>query len=297
MAELRQDSFARSLPARIAPQARSGRRPASFGLVVCIVSALFLLVLSRVEHAWLQSLRVQLTDAFEPALDLARLPVQAARALADATAGDSELLRQVAVLKRENQELRQWRLRAEDLESQVSELRRIVGGVPERRTGIATGRIFVEGHSSFAASAILDIGAANGVKPGFAAINADGLVGTVIEAGERSARLLLLNDRRSRIPVFVGKERLRGILAGHGGSVPHLELVMAAAVVDNGELVTTSGEDGVLPRGLPVGFVEVGDGVQTVRLNAAPDRLDFVSVLLFEPPGSDLAQGGLGLGQ
>ena len=72
---------------------------------------------------------------------------------------------------------------------------------------------------------------------------------------------------------------------------------MAAAVVGNGELVTTSGEDGVLPRGLPVGFVEVGDGVRTVRLNAAPDRLDFVSILLLEPPGSDLAQGGLGLGQ
>ena len=298
MVEFRHDSFARSRTGSAAPEVAPGRRrPASIGLVVSVLAALALLALGRAGHSTLESIRAQVTAVLEPALQLVRLPVEGARLLADAPTGDSELLKQVTELRRENRELQQWRLRAEELETQVSELRRIVGRVPDRQIGIATGRVFVEGQSSFASSAVVDIGNASGVRKGFAAINGDGLIGTVVEASERASRLLLLTDYRSRIPVFVGKERLRGILAGDGTAVPALELVMATATVGNGALVTTSGEDGVLPRGVPVGFVEEQGGFRTVRLNAALDRLDFVSVLLFEPPGGDLAQGTLGIGQ
>lgn len=298
MTGFRHDSFSRSsggIPP--AMPAATRRAPVSFGLVVSFALALTLLALSRAEHRWLQQVRSELTSALEPALALARLPVEGARAIADAPAGESELLRQIAVLKQENTELRQWRLRAQDLESQVSELRRIVAGVPDRQIGIATGRVFLEGDRSFAASAIVDIGAAQGIRPGLAAINGDGLVGTIVEAGPRSARLLLLTDRRSRIPVFIGKERLRGILSGNGSAIPSLELLAATAKIEPGALISTSGEDGVLPRGLPVGHVVAKGADRSLELNAALDRLDFVSVLLFEPPGTDLAQGSLGLGQ
>ncbi len=236
MTGFRHDSFSRSRAGAAAPLSEAPRARGSLGLVISIALALMLLALSRAEHQWLTSAREELTSALEPALALARLPIEGARAIADAPIGESELLRQIADLEQENTELRQWRLRAQDLEGQVSELRRIVGGVPDRQIGIATGRIFVEGDPAFAASAIIDIGAAHGIKTGFAAINGDGLVGTIVAAGPRSARLLLLTDRRSRIPVFVGKERLRGILSGNGAGAPALELVAAAGQIENGRL-------------------------------------------------------------
>lgn len=297
MTGFRHDSFSRSRAGAAPPSPEAPRARGSLSLIVSIALALMLLALSRVEHHWLTGAREELTAALEPALALARLPVEGARAIADAPIGESELLKQIAELKQENTELRQWRLRAQDLEGQVSELRRIVAGVPDRQVGIATGRIFVEGDPTFAASAIIDIGATHGVKAGFAAINGDGLVGTIVAAGPRSARLLLLTDRRSRIPVFVGKERLRGILSGNGAGAPSLELVAAATKIESGALISTSGEDGMLPRGVPIGHVVAKEGTRGVQLNAALDRLDFVSVLLFEPPGADFAQGTLGLGQ
>jgi rod shape-determining protein MreC len=177
------------------------------------------------------------------------------------------------------------------LESQVSELRRIAAGVPERPVGIVTGRVFLEGRTNFAASAVIDAGSSQGIKAGFAATDGNGLVGTVVDVAPSSARLLLVTDHRSRIPVFVGKDRLRGILTGNGMRAPSLALVMATAPLEPDARVTTSGEDGLLPRGVPVGIAETSDGVASVRLNAQLDRLDFVSILIFEPPGGDLAQG------
>jgi rod shape-determining protein MreC len=297
MAEWHHDSFSRSGPTGRKVLPAEARHPASIGLVVCLLVAIALLALGRADHRWIRDLRSAITSALRPAFEVARLPVRAARVLADAPASDRELLQQVAELKRENHELKQWRQRAEELASQVSELRRLVAGVPDRPIGIATGRVFVEGAGGFSASAVIDVGTTRGVRTGFAAVNGDGLVGTVVDAAASSARVLLVSDRRSRIPVFVGKERLRGILAGNGGALPSLELVMGTMPIEPGALVTTSGEDGVLPRGVPVGFVQTKDGIHSVRLNAELGRLDFVSILLFEPPGSDLAQGEWELGQ
>ena len=109
MTGFRHDSFSRNhAGAAPPPSPEAPRTRASLGLVVSIALALMLLALSRVEHQWLKGLREELTAALEPALTLARLPVEGARAIADAPIGESELLKQISELKQENTELRQW---------------------------------------------------------------------------------------------------------------------------------------------------------------------------------------------
>ncbi|MEZ5924017.1 MAG: rod shape-determining protein MreC [Hyphomicrobiaceae bacterium] len=291
MPDLGHDTYSRQRVDRPVYRPQSAVRVRSVGVMITMLAALALLALGRAENGWLTWIRAELTEAVEPALGLLRLPVDGARALANATSSESELLKQNLELKRELSELRQWRLRAEELESQVSELRRIVGGVPDRKVGIVTGRVFIEARNAFSNSAVIDLGTKSSVKTGYAAVSGDGLVGAVVEVAENSSRVLLLTDRRSRIPVFIGKRRLRGILAGNGSETPTLELATAAFAVETGELVTTSGEDGVFPRGIPVGFVEVSNGSSRVRLAAALDRLDYVSLLLSQSPMSSLAAG------
>lgn len=236
-------------------------------------------------------LRAELSAALEPALKLARLPVEGARKLADQPSSNSALLKDVADLRRDNRELGRLRQKTRDLEAELKELRRLVGRVDDRQIAAVTARVYLEGQNAFAESAIIDVGGRDGVRAGFAVVDGDGLVGTVVEAAERSSRVLLIRDRRSRIPVFVGKRRVRGILVGRGEAPPELELNRSGELPEAGAAVSTSGEDGILPRGLAIGHAQPAGPAWSVRITAALDRLDYVTVLLFEAPGSDLASG------
>lgn len=291
MSELRHGSFSRTPGRSPVAIVSAGRRRVSLPLALSVMAALGLLALGRVEHQWIGTLRAELSAALEPALKLARLPVEGARRLADQPVSESALLKDVADLRRDNRELGRLRQRASELEAEVKELRRLVGRVDDRQIAAVTARVYLEGQTTFAATAVIDVGGRDGVKSGFAVVDGDGLVGTVVEAAERSSRMLLIRDRRSRIPVFVGKRRVRGILVGRGEASPALELIQSGEIPEAGAMVSTSGEDGILPRGLAVGLAQPGGSVWSVRISASLDRLDYVTVLLFEAPGSDLASG------
>ena len=93
-----------------------------------------------------------------------------------------------------------------------------------------------------------------------AAVNERGLVGRVIEVGRRSARVLLLTDFNSRVPVMVEPSRDQAILAGDNSREPGLIFLPLNPRMAVGQRVVTSGRGGVLPPGLAVGMVSaIGD--------------------------------------
>src|SRR3546814_13615807 len=70
----------------------------------------------------------------------------------------------------------------------------------------------------------------------------------------RSARILLINDLNSRIPVLVEPSRERAVLAGDNSSRPRLVYLDVSAEIGTGDRVVTSGQGGVVPPGIPVGI-------------------------------------------
>ena len=87
-----------------------------------------------------------------------------------------------------------------------------------------------------------------------------GLVGRVVETGVKSANVLLLTDLNSRIPVIVGEQAKRGILAGDNTDITHLDLLSGTTGIEVGMRVATSGHGGKLPPGVPIGRVSIVDG-------------------------------------
>ena len=76
----------------------------------------------------------------------------------------------------------------------------------------------------------------------------------------KSANVLLLTDLNSRIPVIVGEQAKRGILAGDNTDITHLDFLSGTTGIEVGMRVTTSGHGGKLPPGVPIGRVSVVDG-------------------------------------
>lgn len=156
-----------------------------------------------------------------------------------------------------------------------------------------TVRAVSEQNGPFVYSALINSGKSQGVQKGQAVLTKDGLYGRVIRAGRGSARVLSVRDLSSRIPVINLRSRERAILAGDNSASPQLSFVGDGNWIEGDEVVT-SGDDGVLPRGLPIGTVygneETGRRVRLYARNA----IDWMWVQPFDviaPPLPDIEQG------
>jgi len=135
----------------------------------------------------------------------------------------------------------------------------------------------------------IDQGTESGVSAGDAVLSVDGAVGQILRAGAGHADVLLLTDGLSAAGARVQDSRLRAVAAGDGGATLQLGFVRRTdrSDVKEGDLVVTSGDDGVFPSGVPLGRIAAIDMPETglfleVELTpAAPlDRLEELLVVL-----------------
>jgi rod shape-determining protein MreC len=148
---------------------------------------------------------------------------------------------------------------------------------------MVTARAVAESRGPFANSRLIDTGTSSGVKIGNPVINDHGLIGRVVGATGGISRVLLLTDIASKTPVLVDRSDARAILAGDGSDNPKLLYLRGKDSIREGDRILTSGDGGMLPRGLPVGEAARGlDGSWRVKLFSGEGSIDYVRVLLFE---------------
>ncbi|HVX65543.1 MAG TPA: rod shape-determining protein MreC [Bryobacteraceae bacterium] len=116
---------------------------------------------------------------------------------------------------------------------------------------IATGT----GGSANSRVVFIDRGSGAEVMRGMAVITPDGIVGKVIAAYPTASQVLLITDPTFAAGVISQKHRVRGTVRGLGHSTCMVDYVQNEEQVDQGEKFYTSGDDGVFPKGLPVGTV------------------------------------------
>jgi rod shape-determining protein MreC len=257
--------------------ARTLRR---IGVGALAALALGLFALWRIDSPRIERLRMALADRLSPSIDLAAGPVSDLVALVEDWGRFRDVDGQNRELRREVERLRAWRDAAAELERENARLRALNNVRLAPRTGYATGEIVADAGGPFGHSALVDIGARDGVEDGAAAVDGEGLVGRIVGLGEASARVLLLTDFASRVPVKILPSGRRAILTGDATAAPQLLFIADPEGVAIGDRVVTSGDGGVFPPDLPVGVVAaLGDRSARVRLASDYSRLDFVRVL------------------
>ncbi|WP_230630558.1 rod shape-determining protein MreC [Sphingomonas sp. Leaf37] len=145
---------------------------------------------------------------------------------------------------------------------------------------VVTARLVGSTASSGRRFALLNAGRFQGVRPGMPVRGPNGLVGRVLETGPVAARVLLLTDPESLVPVRRTRDGLPAIAAGRGDGRIDIRSVNATNVrFAQGDMFVTSGTGGLYAPGVPVAQVERGgaDSVTAIPF-AAPDSLDFALV-------------------
>ncbi|MGH6719050.1 MAG: rod shape-determining protein MreC, partial [Alphaproteobacteria bacterium] len=192
-----------------------------------------------------------------------------------------------ARLRDENASLLQWRDTARRLAGENEDLRAFARVVPDARSSFVTARVVATSGGTFVHTLLIGAGAEQGVETGQAVIAPEGLVGRIVEVGNHTARVLLLTDLNSRVPVRLESSRDRAILAGDNSRRLRLQFLPEQAVVAVDDRVVTSGEGGLIPPGLPAGVVtDWTGGVALVRPLVDAQRLEFVTVLDYTVPGA-----------
>ncbi len=253
--------------------------------------ATVLLVLSRIGHETVEEVRTALSDWSVPALEMLSMPAEGIRYGVDRARTTIDLLDEVARLRAENQRLKSWEWRAKMLNQRVDQLRSLLNVIEEPALEFASGRVIADGRGPFMRSVLINVGRAQGVKAGYAVINAEGLVGRLVSVGAAASRVLLLTDIKSRVPVYVGEGRIRAVLSGDNSGSPWLDFAPEGAEIRVGDDVYSSGHDGLLPRGLRIGTVSSAGSDYRVHPAADLSRFEHVSVLFFDAPALMTATG------
>ncbi len=254
------------------------------GLVALSVG---LMVFGKAEAPLVERARMTVTDALVPILDAVSRPVATAAEMVTRMNEIIDVHAENNRLREENERLLRWQSVATKLEVENRSLREVAKVTTEEPVSFVTARVVADAGGTFVRSVLVMAGTRDGVAKGQSAVTADGLVGRVGEVGERSARVLVLTDLNSQVPVIIESRRERAILAGDNSDRPRLTHLPVTARPQVGDRVMTSGHGGVFPPGLPVGIiVAVNEGVARIKPFVEFHRLDHVRLIDFGLSGT-----------
>jgi rod shape-determining protein MreC len=264
-------------------------------LILFSALALFLMV-ADARFTVAAQLRALLATALYYPQQVLLVPVQAFGAVSDYALGLRRALSNEEAARRSLAQQAERSLRVEQLLAENARLRGLLDLRPGLNVRSQAAQVLYEASDPYSRKVIIDRGTTQGIVLGSAVINEAGVLGQVTRAFPLSSEVTLLTDKDAAIPVLNSRSQARsaafGSAAVPGGGM-EMRFMAGNADVQVGDVLTTSGVDGVYPPGLPVARVasvdrKLDSGFARIVLtpSAQPDGVRHVMVL--EPVGLQL---------
>ena len=255
---------------------------------IAVVVAGVLLVLSRASPERYTALRSGAADIVAPFWAAVLVPVAELQAAAGSVADYFGAVDKVRRLEGRERIYRLDRQRYEQTNHENRELKALLKIVEPSRERVGVFAISGSSTGAYVQYALISGGRRQGVKSGQPVLAVAGLIGRTVEVGEHAARVMLMTDVSSRVPVRIVRTGLPALLVGK--NMPLLDVDLSGpsnADIRIGDRLVTSGDGGLFPPGLPVAtVVSVTGDLPEARPAALPDGLDYVIVEMpyFAPP-------------
>lgn len=247
---------------------------------VLIAASLLLIAFHHLGARPVDTARTAVTDVLAPVLDTLSTPFTAAASSVESLADLRQMRADNMRLSQDNEKLMKWYESALRLQAENQALRELLNVKADPALVYVTARLMTDPGGVFVQSHLLAAGSKDGVRKGSAVMAGQSLIGRVVSVGDRAARVLMITDVNSRIPVTVQNTRTRAILAGTNGDDLMLERLPPDSGLSVGQRIVTSGDGGQLPPGLPVGVITaITKDAVLVRPVADLSRVVYVQVI------------------
>jgi len=208
-----------------------------------------------------------------------------AAGLASSESDEKTVRMENAMFRQRLVELGAVAIRARELESENKRLKRLLGFLESVEFETVPARVIGRDYSYLT----IDRGSDSSIREHMCVLTSEGVVGRVLNVSGHTSKVLLIWDSNSRLGGIVQRTRVQGIIEGDQDGRCIMKYIEASVDVKPDDVVVTSGQGGVFPKGLAVGKVvsvsrREGELFQTatVELSADIGRLEEVLVAVAE---------------
>lgn len=257
-------------------------------VLICGALSIFLMAADH-RFTLIAPLRNALATALLPVVRVVGFPVNVFNSGADYAAGLNQALARNEALQKELTAQAELQANVARLVVENTQLRALLNLRPHLPMRTQAAEVLYEAPDPYSHKIFIDRGSEHGVLLGSPVVTASGVLGQVTQVYLLSAEVTLLADRDASIPVLNPRTQRRSAAFGTGDDgVMELRFVSPADDVKVGDLLTTSGIDGIYPSGLPVARVTSVDrhgdgGFARITLTPAATAGDVHHVLLLDP--------------
>ncbi|MBI4989232.1 MAG: rod shape-determining protein MreC [Rhodocyclales bacterium] len=223
-------------------------------LAFFVILSLALLVLD-LKYRYLELARQGLAVVLYPLQRTAYTPVDLYEQLGDYFSSLADVQRENVQLKRKELESANWLLRQQHLELENQRLRELLDMKARQSVPGTLAEILYTARDPFSRRVIVDKGSQHDIAAGQAVVDEAGVLGQVTRVYPLQSEVTLVTDKNQAVPVKIVRNGLRTVLFGASGGQLELRFLAANADVQPGDLLVTSGLDGVYLPGLPVAKV------------------------------------------
>ena len=140
-------------------------------------------------------------------------------------------------------------------------------------------KILLDQESPYLRSIVINKGFKHDIKIGSAVRSGSYFVGKVVGVNYLTSRVLLINDLNSKIPVIIEPDGTSAMVSGNGSKIfGDIEYLPEKNQVEDGHIVYTSGTDGIISSGIPVGKIIIKNNQKSVRFFIDFDQIQYVKV-------------------
>jgi rod shape-determining protein MreC len=168
--------------------------------------------------------------------------------LVDVSQQNDRLVKALKAANEKNNTLR-------ELELSRSRLQGLLEFKPDLKRQVAAAAVVGKDPSPWLKTVVINKGTDEGVQRGMPVVTPDGIAGLVIDASSGYAKVLLITDQNSAVDALTQSSRARGIVKGESSGKLRLDYVLRRHDIVEGDIIISSGLDGVFPKGLRVGYV------------------------------------------
>lgn len=182
-------------------------------------------------------------------------------------------------LREENKQMLILQNKVRTLETENQLLSRLLNYVPPSDAVFISAKIIAESNDNFSHMLLVYIGD-EAVHKGQVVLGDESVIGRIDQVSGQYAKVILVTDMNSKIPVVAERTRTRGILSGNNTAQPSLIFTRSTADIREGDVIITSGVGGMFPAGLPIGFISSIKG-NDIRVETMADisRIEYVRIV------------------